>query len=298
MIDPQKYGVSFSIKQCQAFGLDPRETLDWLLARGWRRFRLMSYWDEHEKLPGNYDFCELDWQIARITKAGGVITLCLGVKQPRWPEYHWPEWAFKLDRQGRSDVLLPYVEAVVNRYMDEPAVISYQLENEALLKGFGRHIDIDRARLRAEYSLIRRLDPARPIIMSTSNGWGLPLRAPRPDSVGFSLYTIVHSHGRYHPTIQTPLLHMLRRMLIRWLVSRPVFIHELQCEPWGPKPIWHMTAAQQDESMPAERIRQNITWARRIGAYPIDLWGAEWWYHRWLQGDKTIAKTVQATVRR
>jgi hypothetical protein len=34
---------------------------------GVRRFRLMSYWDEHEKTPGDYDFKELDAQIAMIS---------------------------------------------------------------------------------------------------------------------------------------------------------------------------------------------------------------------------------------
>jgi hypothetical protein len=93
MIDSQKYGVSFSLKQCRNFGLDPQQTLSWLIRQGWRRFRLMSYWDEHETTRGQYDFSELDWQIQRIEKAGGQVSLCLGVKQPRWPEYHWPSWA-------------------------------------------------------------------------------------------------------------------------------------------------------------------------------------------------------------
>ena len=93
MIDPRAYGVSFSVKQCRNFGLDPKETLAWLLKQGWRRFRLMSYWNEHEKSQGIYDFTELDWQMKMIENAGGTVTLCLGVKQPRWPEYHWPAQA-------------------------------------------------------------------------------------------------------------------------------------------------------------------------------------------------------------
>lgn len=92
VIDPQKYGISFSLKQCRNFGIDPMETLQWLLAQGWRRFRLMSYWNEHEAVQGVYDFTALDIQIATIHSAGGTISLCLGVKQPRWPEYHWPKW--------------------------------------------------------------------------------------------------------------------------------------------------------------------------------------------------------------
>ncbi|MCA9328107.1 hypothetical protein KDA14_06270, partial [Candidatus Saccharibacteria bacterium] len=77
---------------------------------------------------------------------------------------------------------------------------------------------------------------------------------------------------------------------------RPVFIHELQCEPWGPDAIWKLTKEQQDESMPPERIAKNIAWAKRIGSYPIDLWGGEWWYWRWQKKDKTVWQTVQDNV--
>jgi hypothetical protein len=95
-IDPTQFGVSFSIKQCRNFELDPKQTLHWLIREaGFRRFRLMSYWNEHEKQPDQYDFTELDWQVKMVAQAGGEITLCLGARQPRWPESHWPDWAWQ-----------------------------------------------------------------------------------------------------------------------------------------------------------------------------------------------------------
>lgn len=187
-IDPEKYGVSFSLKQCRNFGVDPRKALRWLLGRGWRRFRLMSYWNIHEATQGHNDFTELDWQVNMVEKAGGVITLCLGVKQPRWPEYHWPTWAKDLDEAAKTTALTAYVLAVVERYKDRKCIVSYQLENEALLSNFGQDIHIDRGRLRLEYELVHAADPHTPIYMSTSNGWGVPVRRPRPHGgVGFSV---------------------------------------------------------------------------------------------------------------
>lgn len=288
MIDSNKYGVSYSVKQCRNFGIDPLTTLNWLIAQGWRRFRLMSYWNEHEKHPGNYDFSELDWQIATIAKAGGVVTLAIGVKQPRWPEYHWPEWAWKANKPARDAALMAYLEQVVSRYKNNAVITMWQLENEALLQDFGSRIEIDRRRLRAEYRLVKQLDSKRPIAMSTSNGWGIPLRHPQPDVVGFSFYPIMYKDGAYHKTIQRPWLHRLRKALIR----QPVFIHELQCEPWGPIAIWKMTSEEQANSMSVEQIRRNIVQAKKIGAYPIDLWGAEWWYWRFKQGDRRIINTL------
>ncbi len=295
MIDPEKYGISFSIKQCRSFNIDPKKCLRWLLGRGWRRFRLMSYWNEHEKVQGEYDFSELDWQLKQIAAKGGTVSLCLGVKQPRWPEYHWPNWTKQLSAAEKTAILLDYIEATIKHIAAYDVVTSYQLENEALLSNFGEHIDINRRRLRREFNLVQMLD-ARPIYMSTSNGWGVPLRHPVPRGVGFSVYTTMFQNGRYRRTIQKPWLHRIRAFYIRWVLRRPVFIHELQCEPWGPKAIWNMSVAEQNSSMSTTHIQKNIAWAHKIRAYPIDLWGAEWWYWRHLQGDNTIVKTVESNL--
>lgn len=296
VIDQQKYGVSFSIKQCRNFGLEPRDTLEWLLAKGWRRFRLMSYWNEHEKERGNYDFSELDWQIKMIETAGGSATLCLGVKQPRWPEYHWPTWALTLPDPQKSDALLAYLEATLEWYKNADCIVGYQLENEALLRGFGKGIDINLKRLRREYNLVSRLTD-KPIYMSTSNGWGIPLRRPRPrGGVGFSIYTSLFARGAYRQTVQRPWLHRMRRFIIEKFMRRPVFIHELQLEPWGNKAIWQMSSDDQAQSMSLQRIRFNIDFAQSVGAYPIDLWGGEWWYWRWRQGDQEIWSEVHAAL--
>lgn len=299
LIDPRKYGVSFSIKQCRNFGVDPKNCLRWLLGRGWRRFRLMSYWNEHEKTAGRCDFTELDWQLKMIAAKGGRVTLCLGVKQPRWPEYHWPDWTRTMSEAEKTAALLAYVETVVKRYRTQPVVVSYQLENEALLAGFGENIEINRSRLRREFALVKQLDPHKPIIMSTSTSWGIPFRRPVPDVVGFSFYkTLFDSKKqRYGVALHSPLLDRLRAFLIRLFHRRPSFIHELQCEPWGPRAIWEMSALEQDRSMSPAHIRKNIAWARSARAYPIDLWGGEWWYWRWQQGDKVISQTVARYLR-
>jgi hypothetical protein len=296
VINPDQYGISFSLKQCRNFGVDGHAVLSWLLEQGWRRFRLMSYWDEHEKQPGNYDFGELDWQIGQIAAAGGKITLCLGARQPRWPENHWPDWAWQTTKELRGQALLAYITQVVERYRNNPAVISWQLENEALLKSFGRRAEVDRKRLRREFAAIKQLDSSRPLIMSTSTAWGIPIRRPLPDIVGFSYYQTVYGRSGYHRTMHRPWLIRLRKLLVRITINRPVFIHEMQLEPWGPTAIWKMTVEEQDKSMSPEHIRQNLAVARKVKAPPTDLWGAEWWYWRTLQDDDTIWQAVSHAV--
>lgn len=275
------FGVSFSVKQCRNFGMEWRPVLRALITdMGIRRFRLMSYWDEHEPGQGEYDFTQLDAQIALISKAGGEITLCLGARQPRWPENHWPNWAWELPKAQRNKHLLAFIELVVKRYKSRSAIISYQLENEALLTNFGKRPDTDRNRLRTEFAAVKSLDPKRPIIMTTSTSWGIPVRNPIPDIVGFSYYQVLFNNGAYGRSFHRPWLDRWRAKLIRVLHGKPSFIHELQAEPWGPANIWEMSLEEQDRSMSLEQLQENIAQAKKTNLYPIDLWGAEWWYWR------------------
>jgi hypothetical protein len=293
----QVFGVSFSIKQCRNFGIDPHATLAWLINdTGFRRFRLMSYWNEHEKQPGIYDFTELDWQLDAVAAAGGQVTLCLGARQPRWPENHWPDWAWQAEKPARTAALLAYVQTVVERYKNHPALASYQLENEALLHTFGERPEVDRPRLKRELILVKQCDPEHPVIMSTSTSWGIPIRQPIPDIVGFSYYQVVYNNG-YHQAFHRPWLHRARRRLIKLFKHRPAFIHELQLEPWGPKAIWEMPIAEQDKSMGPAQIAKNVALARRTDAWPVDLWGGEWWYWRLIKKhDPSIWRAVQQAI--
>ncbi|HTE22806.1 MAG TPA: glycoside hydrolase family 2 TIM barrel-domain containing protein [Candidatus Limnocylindria bacterium] len=280
-IDPKKFGVSFSVKQCRKFGVDPVRALDWLVQdAGFRRVRLMSYWNEHEKEQGRFDFAALDKQVEQVQKAGGVITMCLGARQPRYPEFHWPDWAWSASKEERDKALLNYVQVVVERYKGNPAIISWQLENEALLTSFGEKIEIDRKRLRQELAVVKQLDPSRPVIMSTSASWGVPIIGPIPDMSAFSFYLIRFHKGKYTTTYHAAWIHRLRALFIRIVWRKHSSIHELQMEPWGPKDIWEMTPEQQDESMGPKQIQKNFAAGKATHLYPLDLWGGEWWYWR------------------
>lgn len=292
-----EYGVSFSIKQCRAFQVTPKATLQWLSEEmGFRRFRLMSYWDEHEKVAGQYDFTQLDSQIDYIEACGGVITMCLGARQPRWPESHWPKWALVLPQNDRYEALYAYIKVVVNRYKSRKCIISWQLENEALNRTFGRNGDFNRARLRYEYKLVKSIDTTRPLIMSTSNSWGIPIRTPRPDIFGFTFYRMQYQNGAYHPTRMSWRWYQLRSRIIKLITGRPCFIHELQAEPWGPKAIWEMNEAEQNKSMNCARLNQIINEAQMTQLIPIDLWGGEWWYWCWQNNREEIAQTVREAL--
>lgn len=298
MIDPNLFGVTFSSKQCRNFKINETDCLDFLITEmGFRRFRVMSYWDEHEKVRGKYNFTILDNQVKKIEKAGGVMTFCLGARQPRWPESHYPNWALELIEQERYEALYSYMTTVVERYKDHKSIISWQLENEALNRSFGTNGDFNRKRLIHEFKLIKKLDPARPIIMSTSNTWGVPLRHPRPDQFGFTFYRTQY-HGTAYTTSKLPWQwYKLRSATISLVARRTSFIHELQAEPWGPQAIWEMSDSEQARSMNHDQLKENIQLAKRTGLYPIDLWGGEWWYWRnTTRSDTSVYETVKQAL--
>ncbi len=284
-------GASFAASYCHDLGLDPGVTLKALINElGIRRFRLVSHWDQIEARQGTYDFRELDRQLAEISRVAGQVTLCLGIRQPRYPEFHQPGWAKAMGPgDERNKALSTFIKAVVERYKGNPAIISWQLENEALNRSFGEGDDFDRHRLRDEYRLVKKLDPSRSIIMTTSNSWGIPIRRPIPDIVGLSLYRIQHKNNAYRLSPFFADSYRFRAWLIQLIWRIPTLIHELQAECWGPTSTQELSLEEQCYSMSASQLVENVRFAIATGINYADLWGAEYWYWRMKQhGDDSL----------
>ncbi len=291
-----EYGVCPSVIACRNYKVDIQDViLASLNDLGVKRFRLMSYWNEIEKSPGEYSFNALDDQIKMISAAGGTITLCLGQRQPRWPECHIPQWATEVPKAKRDAALLRFIEIIVQRYKDNDAIVSYQLENEALNHGIGLCKDYDRKRLRTEFNLVKSLDGSRPVIMSTSNSWGLPIRRPIPDVIGFSYYLYQWEEGGPSAKPVPWVLHWVRRWVAKWLLGKPSFCHELQTEPWGPKGNELLDEQMQQDLMSKDMLNKHFDYAEKTGVSTIDLWGVEWWYWRKTKHKDSMAwETVKA----
>ena len=297
------YGVSFSAKRARELGVDPKANLTALLDDlGIRNYRLMSYWDESEKVRGQLDFTELDWQINEIAKRGGTVSLGLGLRQPRWPECHQPTWADDLAGNAWKQALYAYIETVVKRYENNPTVISWQLENEAVNNWFGTCDKPDVERLNEEFALVRSWS-SKPIWMSLSDQHGFPVNPPVPDQFGFSVYRTIWNEKipplkQNYITYPTPVwYHRLRAAIIELYTGRHIFIHELQLEPWGPVDTAQLSVDEQNKSMSPEQIKMNVLFARMIGERDIYVWGGEWWYWRMVNGDLSIWETVRDTLR-
>jgi hypothetical protein len=281
----QVFGVSFIPDYATSLGVDPQQTMDGLLDIGVRQFRLVSYWSDIEQNQGQYDFSQLDWQFQKAEKAGAKISLSVGLRQPRWPECHMPDWAANEPSSQWEPQLEQYVNTVVNRYKDSPALESYQIENEYFLKGFGICDTIkgaeDRQRLVDEYNLVKSLDGTHTIIINRSNnalGW--PVGQPQPDMFGISIYKRVWDAGVTHRYLEYPYPAWYYGFVAGWqkiVTGHDMIIHELQAEAWAPngKELKDISLAEQNKSLNAKRLKDRFGYGKATGMPQIYMWGAE-----------------------
>lgn len=302
---PLTLGVSFIPAYAQSLGLDPQQTMDALINDvGVRHFRLVSYWNQLEPKRGEYDFSLLDWQFQKAEAAGAKVTLGLGLRQPRWPECHMPSWAENRPVEEWQPQLETFIEKVVNRYKDSPALDSYQLENEFFLKGFGHCKNFDRERLVREAKLVKQLDPWHPLIISRSNNaLGMPIGNPQPDEFGISIYKRVWDATLTRRYLEYPFPAWYYAFVAgsqKIITGRDMIIHELQAEAWPPngKFMTEISLEEQNKSFNAERFKDRLKFAEGTGMREVYLWGAEYWYYRVIhENDRSLWNVAKEAFR-
>lgn len=294
---PLRLGASFIPAYAENFGLDPEETLDAMINDlGVKNIRMVSYWKDIEAQPGVFDFGQLDWQFAKAQANNVKISLAIGLRQPRWPECHEPKWAnVRSDNVGEwYPKLENFIIQVVNRYKTNPALESYQLENEYFLTAFGECKDFSRQRLIDEYNLVKRLDPNHKLIVSRSNNaLGLPVGQPTPDEFGVSVYKRVWDATVTRRYFEYPFPAWFYGFLGgggKILTGKDMIIHELQAEPWPPlAEIVDSTTNELNKSLDARRLKGRFDYGKATGIRSIDLWGVEYWYYMKVKrGDSSL----------
>ena len=283
---PLQLGVSFIPDYARSLGVDPQTNMDALLNIGVKQFRLVSYWSDGEPNQGQYDFTQLDWQFQKAEAAHAKIILTIGLRQPRWPECHIPNWASQEPTSVWEPQLNAYMSAVMERYKSSPSLQSYQLENEYFLHGFGTCTNYDRSRLIDEYSLVKSLDSVHPVIIPRSdNAIGIPVNKPQPDEFSISIYRRVWDATVSHRYLEYPYPAWYYGFLAGWQKiadHKDMMIGELQAEAWAPhgESITQTNLAEQNKSINAKRLSDVFNYGKATGMRSIDLWGSEYWYYR------------------
>lgn len=276
------WGVNFSQKHAELLGLGWQETYTALINDlGIKNIKLAVHWDLIEPERGNYNFEDLDWQIDEADKKEIKLLLVIGMKTPRWPECHIPEWAKSLNKEEQQENILNLLKEIVLKYKDRVSVAAWQVENESFFP-FGDCPWTDKEFLKKEIELVKSLDgQKRSVVISDSGEGSFWIQAAKlGDIVGTTMYRKVwiRELGIYLSYPFPPNFYWAKAQIIKNLFNKKVICVELQAEPWGPKLLYDSSPEEQEKSMTLKQFQENIKFSQKTGFDTFYLWGAEWWY--------------------
>lgn len=275
------WGVSFSQKHAKNMGLDWRDLYLALLDDlGAENIKLAAHWDLIESQPGVYDFSDLDWQMDEAAIRERKVMMAIGMKTPRWPECHVPEWAKGIGKEKQQEAILEMIEEIVLRYRGHDALALWQVENEPLFP-FGECPWIDKEFLKKEAALVKSLDKQnnRVVISDSGEGSWWFEAARIGDIVGVTIYRKAYFDELkiYVDYPIPPAFYAVKAKIVDWIFKKPVICGELQAEPWVPDQVYD-GADGDGKTMSLEQLRENIAFAENTGLDTFYLWGSEWWY--------------------
>ena len=275
------WGVNFSQKHAEYLGLDWKEVyiaiLDDLEAK---HLKIAVHWDRTEPQKDEFAFQDLDWQVKEAEERGVDLVLVVGMKTPRWPECHLPDWVQGKSKEEQQQEIKELLEAVVLRYKDSPALAMWQVENEPFF-AFGNCPWRDDEFVVKEVQLVKSLDSSHPVMISTSGEGAFWTKAAKTgDVVGTTMYREIWFEplGVYFSYPFPSTFYARKAWLIKTFYGKEVIGVELQAEPWGPILLYDLPREEQVKTMDLEQFRKNVAFAKRTGLKGHYLWGVEWWY--------------------
>jgi glycosyl hydrolase family 42 (putative beta-galactosidase) len=320
-------GLSFRPLQAAAFGLEPRAILPGLLAYPFPLIRLGAYWNQIEPSEGVFDTSTLDWQIDAAERAGKQIIVCLGpLKTFGYPEFFVPR--HRLPRPFTEHTrILPgaypalvaaasdYLARLVDRYKQRAAIVSWQLEHEAVDPlGVEHSWRLAASFVAQEMDALRRTDPSRPIVMNgflpssalvrLSQSWqtrdqgdSLAVAQRLADIVGIDYYprhALVRLGARtlYLDGSRSRWAPRRAQTMAGWAAAhgKRLMVAEGQSEPWEAVTTPPNPSRQGAASCLPEHLIANYNAALRwlppaAPLYAYLCWGAEYWLLRRQHGD-------------
>lgn len=283
---PEMIGVSFSQIQAERFGVDwQKNYLAIIDELQFKYLRLAGYWNRIEKQKGSYDFSELDWMMDEAAKRDVRVTLAIGQKLPRWPECFYPEWLDKNNPDEVSYRANKLIGEIVKRYKNHPALDTWQLENEFLLRSYGKcpKNNLTRYQLKKELQTIKNIDRKHGVALTQSDQMGWPIIGPFANQYGFSMYRRVWwdymGYTGYFKYPQPGIYNWFKAAIIKFYSGQEPRVHELQAESWAKTGNEFISAEEMDKTMNPKYFDDNIRYVRDSKIRRYDLWGAEWWYY-------------------
>ncbi|MBI3914146.1 MAG: beta-galactosidase [Chloroflexi bacterium] len=309
IVRPNLLGTTFSQLQCRYLGLDFRETFWAITNLGLDIVRLCTYWNEIEVDKGEFNFSTIDWIMEKAQEADWQIVLSVGMKTPRWPEFHFPRWVSDKYDISRTDIpldslpglaedALAFTHKVVEHLKQCSKIKYWQVENEALNRApvaGGRYLSD--AFVRREIELVKRLSSLQQGILFTfgidppfaiqSAELMIKPMFPVVDAVGFDVYVKVATGASIIDYVEAspPFWWNVKRW--RDFVTsehKEAWIAEAQAEPWEPNKLVAIEKRNYPSSDP-ERAIKLASRLTSLGFDPVLLWGCEHWYWHKRQGN-------------
>jgi hypothetical protein len=319
---PQILGTTFSQLQCHYLELDYQDTFQDVLSLGFDVIRLAAYWNEIESEKGKYNFQVLDYLLKEADKKGVQIILAVGMKTPRWPEFHIPDWVEKecnltqtkgpLDDDTKlQEYVFRFTQQVVRHTRDYKCITYYQVENE----GLGRVVIagnryISPEFLSQEIELVKSLkrEDQRIFLSNAIDLWppnstedtqlverSIELGA---DAIGINVYTKVPVRaGAYLQPTKLYWNKLQDWNLLFTENSIEGWIAESQAEPWEHGN--HIHIHRQD--CPSSNPKLAIELASKLTSLGYDrvlLWGCEHWYWHKKQGNLAWWEAMQSYIQK
>lgn len=285
---PGFFGVTFSTKFCSELGLNWKEVylaiLDDLQVK---EIRIPIYWDEIEMEDGVYNFSDYDYIIQEGAKRNVHFIANIGWRLPRWPECHAPEWTKAKSLAATQANTLSMLDAVVDHYKNESSIVVWQIENEPFLDAFGVCPPSDENFFKQEVNLVKQKD-SRPVLVSATgelSRW--KKEAKYGDWFGSTVYRVVW--GPYTKYFRYPIPAWFYRLKANLAGIKPEnrYVIELQAEPWVPYGnIIYLSKEEAAESFNIEQFKANLQYAINVDFKKAYLWGVEWWYYQYKNGDQ------------
>ncbi len=180
--------------------------------------------------------------------------------------------------------MLEYIEKTVNRYKNYTNITYWQVENEAFFTIYAKDWckPFDEAFFQKEISLVKKLDPSHPILVTDSGELGAWWGARKSGDVfGSSLYIYAwnKTFGGFRYPI-TPGFYRARQNFTDLLFGKKkMILSELGLEPWLLTPIKDASIDTQLSRMDIGKFNTLVDFAKKTGFGEQYLWGVEWWYY-------------------
>jgi len=297
-----KFGITLSHLHLQYLQIPLDLAIEEALRCNFTHIRLGAYWNRLQQDQETYNFSQLKEILQKFEKNHQSVILTVGVKAPRWPEYYWPDFISPKDpnHEVTKQQILQFVRHTVNELKNFSCITHWQVENEPLDPSGPDNLTISTDLLSQEIELIKELDP-RPVIV-TLWGNGMLTRktfdqaANLADIVGLDLYykqfvKQIFGQNIYKGPNQTS--KELQKLILN--SSKPVWITELQAEPWEKDEQSYLSKSPQ--SISPAKLQKNIANALASGAAETLFWGFEYWLWRKQQGDDSYMQIAQSIVK-